>query len=198
VGAAASVAVKNRLLPRGVYQEKLKELQDILQQDDCFLPGKPRKISELSLRAELTASEGDPEPLRNGVDRPVGDVDNGWTSSLNGWVQYTFPTRESVRELRLVFDSNLNRADTNVLAWYPLDNQPVDTPETLVRAFRVEALDGEGNWTEIAREDNNYQRLVRIHTDVETHAVRLIPEQTWGAEKAHLFAWEVRQSRRRV
>jgi hypothetical protein len=141
VGTAASLAVKNRLSPRGVYREKLQELQEVLQEDDCYWPGRPRKISDLSRRAELTASEGDPEPLRNGVDRPVGDVDNGWTCSLGGWVQYAFPTREAVRELRLVFDSNFNRADTNMLAWYPLDNQPLGTPDTIVERRQLSAAD---------------------------------------------------------
>jgi len=192
VGTAASIAVKNDLLPRGVYQQRLAELQDTLQEDDCFLPGKPRKISPISRDAELTASEGDPQPLRNGIDRPVGEVDNGWTGPLGGWVQYTFATRQPVREIRLVMDSDLNRADTNMLAWYPLDVELVGTPQTIIRAFRVEAMDGNGNWTVIARQDNNYQRLVRIHTDVEARAIRFVPEQTWGAEKAHLFAFEVR------
>jgi len=192
VGTAASIAVKNDLLPRGVYQQRLAELQDTLQEDDCFLPGKPRKISPISRDAELTASEGDPQPLRNGIDRPVGEVDNGWPGPLGGWVQYTFATRQPVREIRLVMDSDLNRADTNMLAWYPLDVELVGTPQTIIRAFRVEAMDGNGNWTVIARQDNNYQRLVRIHTDVEARAIRFVPEQTWGAEKAHLFAFEVR------
>jgi hypothetical protein len=61
-----------------------------------------------------------------------------------------------------------------------------------VRAFRVEARDGEGNWTVVAREDEDHQRLVRISTRFEAHAVRFIPEQTWGAEKAHVFSFEVR------
>jgi hypothetical protein len=111
---------------------------------------------------------------------------------LEGWVQYTFATRQPVREIRLVMDSDLNRADTNMLAWHPLEVELVGTPKTMVRMFRIEATDGDGNWSVIAREENNYQRLVRIHVDVEARAVRFVPEQTWGAEKAHLFAFEVR------
>ncbi|HLA85915.1 MAG TPA: FAD-dependent oxidoreductase [Thermoguttaceae bacterium] len=192
VGVAASIAVKNNLLPRGVYQQRLAELQQKLQEDDCFLPGKPRPVSELSRQAELTASEGDPEPLRNGIDRPVGEVDNGWTGAPEGWVQYSFATRQPVREIRIVMDSDLNRADTNMLAWHPLEVEHVGTPKTIVRAFRVEVMDGDGAWTVIARQDNNYQRLVRIHVNVEARAIRFVPEQTWGAEKTHLFAFEVR------
>ena len=44
----------------------------------------------------------------------------------------------------------------------------------------------------IARSDNNYHRLVRIPVAVEAKAVRFIPEATWGAPSAHLFAFDVR------
>jgi hypothetical protein len=61
----------------------------------------------------------------------------------------------------------------------------------MVRAFRVEALGENGEWQVIAREDNNYQRLVRIETDVQARALRFVPESTWGAEHVHLFAWDI-------
>jgi hypothetical protein len=61
----------------------------------------------------------------------------------------------------------------------------------MTRAFRVEVLDVDGEWTVIAREENNYQRLVQIETDVRTSAVRFVPEATWGAESVHGFAWDV-------
>jgi hypothetical protein len=192
VGTAAAVATRGKLSPRGVYQEKLDELQDLLQEDDCFLPKRPRKMPELTSDATLTASEGGPEPLRNGIDRPVGETDNGWAGSLDSWIQYVFETRQPVREVRLVFDSDLNRADTNMLAWYSLSRDPLGVPETLVRAFRIEALDVEGNWQVIARCSDNHQRLVRVATTIETRALRFVPEETWGAENVHLFAFDVR------
>jgi len=34
--------------------------------------------------------------------------------------------------------------------------------------------------------------LVRLKVDIETTAIRFIPEATWGAEKVHLFSWDVR------
>jgi hypothetical protein len=40
--------------------------------------------------ATIRTSEGDPEPLRNGVDRPVGSDDNGWTGGIGSWIQYDF------------------------------------------------------------------------------------------------------------
>ncbi|MBN2580624.1 MAG: FAD-dependent oxidoreductase [Pirellulales bacterium] len=192
VGTAAFLARKFGLSPRGVYREKIRELQEILLDDDCYLPGCPRGIPPLTQSAELTASEGDPGLLRNGVDRPVDGVDNGWTAHLGAWVQYAFERRCVVRELRFVFDSDLNRSDTTMLAWYPLSIEPLGVPATTIRTFRIEALGPEGDWKTVLRVENNYQRLVRLRTDIETRAIRFVPEATWGSETAHVFAWDVR------
>jgi hypothetical protein len=195
VGTAAALAARDRLAPRGVYQERIAELQQTLMADDCYLPWNARQVPALAREAQLTASDEDPEPLRNGLDRPIveGDriADNGWAGRIGTWVQYTFDGVKGVRELRFVFDSDLNRPEKNMPASYPLHAEPVGVPETMTRAFRVEALGEDGAWTVVASEGNNYQRLVRIAIDVQARAIRFIPEATWGAERVHLFAWDV-------
>jgi hypothetical protein len=67
----------------------------------------------------------------------------------------------------------------------------VAPPATLVRAFRVLALDATGVWREISRVEGNHQRLVRLPVDVTTSAIRCVPDATWGAGEAHVFAWDV-------
>jgi hypothetical protein len=148
-------------------------------------------VPTLSTSASLSASQGDPHPLRNGFDRPAAGVDNGWTGALGDWVQYTFEGQKPVKQVRLVFDSDLNRKESVMPASYPLAMQPVGTPATLTRAFRIEALRNDNGWQVVSRQSENHQRLVRISLDLTTHALRFIPEATWGAEKAHLFAFEV-------
>lgn len=201
VGTAAAIAIRDGLTPRGVYENRIKELQQTLMEDDCYLPGKKRNIPELTRRAKLTASEGDPEPLRNGIDRPVGDEDNGWTGSIGSWVEYTFEKIEKISQLRFVFDSDLNRTEKvngrerkahNMPCNYPLDREPLKVPECMTRAFRIEAKDENGEWKKVLQVDNNYQRLVKLNVDLETTAIRFIPEVTWGAEKVHVFSWDVR------
>jgi hypothetical protein len=191
VGTAAAIAVRDGLTPRGVYRDRIGELQQALMEDDCYLPWNVRRVPALTQAATLTASEGDPEPLRNGLDRPIGDADNGWAGSLGSWVQYAFDGPQQVRSLRLILDSDLDRPEKNMTCWYPLPVQPVPTPQTMTRAFRVEALNESGEWVTVARQENNYQRLVRLEIDIKTSAVRLVPEATWGAERARLFAWDV-------
>jgi hypothetical protein len=191
IGTAAAIATGSRLSPRRVGQEKIQALQQILMEDDAYLPWQTRLIPELTRTALLSASEGDPEPLRNGVDRPVGDADNGWYGSLGASVQYTFDGIQQVRRLRFVFDSDLNRPGETMFFHYPLEIEPVGVPQSLIRAFRIEALDEAGNWQVIDQQDNNHQRLVRIDCDVQTRSLRFITESTWGARQAHLFAWDI-------
>ncbi|NLC58807.1 MAG: FAD-dependent oxidoreductase [Armatimonadetes bacterium] len=192
VGTAAVLAARDGLTPRGVAREGAPELQQLRMEDDCYLPWKEREVPARTRGAVLTAAEGDPEPLRNGVDRPVGEADNGWTGRLGTWVQYAFAEPTRVRECRFVFDSDLNRPRLNMPCSYPLRREPHAVPATLVRSARVEARDPAGNWATVARVVDNHQRLVRLPLDVQTTALRFVPEQTWGAEQAHLFAWDVR------
>jgi len=96
-----------------------------------------------------------------------------------------------VRTVPVVFDSHLNRTGQNMPCAYPLQAEPANVPPTMVRAFRLEAEDDAGRWTVVHREHENYQRLVRVATDLTTRAVRLVPEETWGGDTMRLFAWDL-------
>ena len=212
-GTAAVIAVREGLTPRGLYENGINELQDMLQDDDCYLPGRSRRIPRLSCKAKLTASLGDPEPLRNGIDRGLSGADNGWYAGPDESVEYRFEKPKKIKLVRLIFDSDLNRlirkkklgpdviangndpaavSTREMRCCYPLQLEPRTVPACMTRAFRIEAEDKNGSWTNIFRQDNNYQRLVRVPLDIETSALRLVCEKTWGAEKAHLLAWDVR------
>ena len=199
VGTAAGLAMRHGVTPHAVRERHIHELQEMLMGDDCYLPWQQRAIPELSRRATLSASEGDPEPLRNGTDRPIGDLDNGWFGSLGASVTYTFESAVPVHEIRLVFDSDLERIDAargyrakNMRDVFPRSAPPWTVPGTLVKAFRIEALDAAGNWRTVFEEANNYERLVRVPLALAARALRLVPLATWGADQAHLFAFDVR------
>ena len=192
VGTAAALATRENLTPRGIYQRKILELQEALMEDDVYLPWHNRPIPELSRIAQLSASQGDPESLRNGLDRPIGEVDHGWQGKTGDWVQYAFERAEKVSSLRFVFDSDLNRPGETMAFHYPLLMEPAGVPQTLVRSFTIQALDSESRWITVLHEQNNYQRLHRYNVDMQTKALRFVPEQTWGADQFHLFAWDVR------
>lgn len=200
VGAAAAIAAREGLTPRGVYEQRLTDLQEMLMEDDCYLPWHARPVASLSVEAKLTASAGDPEPLRNGHDRPIGEADNGWTAQLGSFVEYRWDSPQAISEVRFTFDSDLDRhfragernPGQNMHCCYRPNDALFRTPDAMVKAFRVEALDGNGEWVTVAREDNNHRRLVRLPVEVETTALRFVPEATWGAAEAHVFAFEVR------
>jgi hypothetical protein len=201
VGTAAVFAVRHGVSPRGVYTDYIAELQQALMEDDCYLPWRVRQVAALSASAELTASAGDPEPLRNGVDRPVGGDLNGWEGPLDAWIEYRFAEPVDLARARIVFDSDLNRkgqgananhVEKNSLSNYPLGQPPRTVPASLIKNFRIDVQDApSGEWRTLARQTGNYQRLVNIPLQARAVAARLVPETTWGAEQARLFAFEI-------
>ncbi len=191
-GTAAAIALREGLSPRGVLEQKIADLQQCLMEDDCYIPRHKRRVSELSLRAELSASDGDPEPLRNGIDRPVGNEDNGWTGSPGSWVEYSLGGVHFINDVRLVFDSDLNRKAKNSLSNYPLSGEASGVPASMVSKFRIEVMDGTGSWKVAQSVENNYQRLAIVKLATDAAAVRFIPEQTWGSAQFHLFSFEIR------
>ncbi len=199
VGAAAALAVRKGLSPRGVGREAIGELQQLLMEDDCWLPGLVRALPALTREATLQPPEA--EPLRSGVERPVGDVENRYDMDCGDAVSYLFDAPRQVESVRLVFDSDLNRETLpasegerhlNMAACRSAAWEPSCVPRTLVRAFRLEGVTPEGKTVTLAHEANNYQRLRRLPVGQRLTAVRFIPESTWGAPRAGLFAFDVR------
>lgn len=199
VGTAAYIAVTKGITPRGVYEQELTTLQQTLMDDDCWLPWHTRRVSALTAGAKISGADG-AEALRSGIDRPIGDDDNGCHIPLGEGVVYEFDCKKDISGFRLTFDSDLNRETCTghkVLRRYAmlcnkfLDMEPFGFPQTMVKAFRLEYRDDNGEWQTAFREENNYQRLVRGELAVATDAVRFVPEETWGSEDAHLFAFEV-------
>jgi hypothetical protein len=192
VGTAASIAVAKSCSPRDVYSESIQELQQALMEDDCYLPWHIREVSELTRSATLTAEEGEAELLRNGLDRPIDENSNSWDGATGQWIEYRFDRPTQISATRLVFDSNLNRGAKNMPFVHKLGQASRCVPDTLVKSFRIEACSEDGSWATVAEVKDNHQRLVKLDLGVTATAIRLIPESTWGAAAAHLFAFDIR------
>ncbi len=190
VGTACGIANREGCGPRGVHEKHIGELQQTLMADDCYLPWHVRDVADVSKTASLTAPEGDPDALRNGVDRPVGDDTNAWEGSCGTAIEYQLNSDTELDTAHLVFDSNLDRPWKNMPHGVPLGGNDRPVPETMVKAFRLEARTA-GKWETVCEEDNNFQRLVKVPLSAKASAVRLTPLATWGAEQARLFAFEV-------
>ena len=72
VGTAAALLVKYGIDPAQLRRERIAELQATLEDDDCMLPFRWRKVSPLT--AEATCAD-DMAVLRNGIDRTYAKKD---------------------------------------------------------------------------------------------------------------------------
>ena len=193
MGTGAAIAVNKGVLPRGVYEHYMEELRQQLMYDDCYLPFAKRSVSPKALKAEIGMHY---RPLRNGHDRPVDGNDNGVLVEKGECIEYTFAEPVRIGKVRIIFDSDLNRKLMGILPQRnmpcnrPLDMQFVYLPETLVKSYRLEATDASGKVHTIADVTENTRRHVRHTVDMEVKAIRLIPTETWGADKVHLFSFD--------
>ena len=200
VGTAAAIAIKERLSPRGVYEKKLSLLRRTLMDDDSYLPFQTREIPEISRNAMLTGCEN-VETLRDGFDRPVGEIDHGCRMEKGTCIEYRFPAPVRVSGARIIWDSDLNRTDQpevqgtrfshNMMCNKPLNFGDFHVPGSMVRAYRLEGVKEDGSVQLLHAAANNYQRLNQIPISGAYRAIRLIPEETWGSRDVHLFSFEV-------
>lgn len=187
IGMAAAMAARLGVTPREIGT-RVKELQQALLRDDAYLPGVPMAYSELTLSARLTASQGDPAPMRDGIHRPVGSDLHAWTHSAGDWAAYEFAAPRRVSQATLVLDSALDRKIQ--MSFHQADNQLTAPPPELPKAFRLEAKAG-GEWQTVHEIAGNHQRLIRLPIGRPVEAVRYTLDQTWGGALSKLFAFYV-------
>jgi len=212
-GTAAYVAVKNGVSPREIYEDKclLKILQNILQDNDSYLPNIKREVSELTKIAKLDERF---ENLRNGFDRPIGSADNGVYVKIGEEIRFVFDNPQTITGLHFIFDSDLNRKTVkyanpenpgwiglthNMMANKPLDFDGINFPETMVSDFKIDAVFENNGRKNIAKIKDNYQRLVKVMFDEKISGVKEIiitPEKTTGKSEeyknfAHIFSIDI-------
>jgi hypothetical protein len=168
----------------------MTEIQELLMNDDCWLPGKSRHVSQICKKSIISTSDGDSEKLRNGHDRHIGEDMNGWTCQVGDWVEYKLEKPEKIKEIRLVFDSELSRFMPNMVSVYPIDPIVFKTPEQMVKGFRLEAQTADGGWKTLIIEGDNYQRLVRIPVDETVQSIKLTITATHGRKKVDVFSFD--------
>lgn len=185
-GTAAALAVKYSVTPREVGTGHIAELQNILMKNDMFLPGKRYQVPAISAAASLSH-----EGLRSGMNRAFDGVDNSWHAEVGDSVEYRWQAPVKLRNTRLVFDSDLDRPEKNIIVLHLLDPQFCRTPQTLVKRFKLEYQDSEGSWQSVGEFFNPGQRLVNLVLDIECTALRLTILETFGNKTVKVFAWDV-------
>ena len=195
-GTAASLAIRYGISPREVGAH-MDELQQTLMTDDCWLPGLRRRISDICQNAALSANCKQAENLRNGHDRPTDENgDNGCYLPLGEIAEYTLAKPAYVESVRLVFDSDLDRAtitggiesvkDCPTICNRSADMTPFEFPTTMTDTFEI-LVDGEV----LHRITGNRQRLVTLPIGKTAGRIALRPIKTTGtAGTAHVFSFD--------
>lgn len=200
VGTAAALAVLHDCLPKDIAQQHLKELQAMLQQDDCFLPHHPRAISSLCKKAVLEGDGEGLEALRDGIDRQRSDNEHAWKGKIGDEIHYRFDVPCEVARIRMVMDSDLDRESLtkdecalkrNMFHHRHLSNELAFVPPTMVKGYCVTASFADGSSRTVLKVGDNHHRL-RIHElnlqDCTGITLKIL--STWGKDQIRLFAFE--------
>jgi len=185
VGTAAAIAIEKGITPRGI-NEHIDQLQQTLLDDDCYLPGIRMRYPALTATARLVASQGNPEPLRDGISRPVNNNPHCWPCNAGDSVAYLFDAPVKVGQATVVVDSALDKLVA--LSYHQPDDALTAMPGTMPKQFRIEVLTG-GEWTTLHTVANNRRRHVRLPVGRSVEGVRFTLDATWSGEPSRLYAF---------
>ncbi len=185
VGTACGIAVRNHCSPRQVGERFIGELQNNLMRDDAWLPGKRFTPPELTAAAAISH-----EGLRGGLNRVTDQADESWSAKAGDSAEYQWDKEVNIHECRLVFDSDLDRKEKNIIVLNLRDPQICTTPATLVKRFKLEAFT-DGKWQDAGTYDNPGQRLVKIPLDICCSKIRLTVLETFGNDTVKIFSWTI-------
>ncbi|MGB2824452.1 MAG: FAD-dependent oxidoreductase, partial [Phycisphaerae bacterium] len=163
-GTAAAIARKYGTDPRGVYRHHVKELQQAMLKDGCYLMGVPNSDpDDLALGAKVTASSSmkdmPPEQVNDGWNRVVAKDRSAWAPDPKAppphWVQLDLAKPTDVDTVHVTFEARS-------------------------AACRVEART-DGKWKTVTRiAGSGPRRLVRHFSPVRTGGVRLVIDKPSG------------------
>lgn len=185
LGTAAAIAVKANT---PIYEINTDKLQQQLLWDDSYIPCVERKLSRITESAKYPD-----EVLRNGHDREDADGLNRLDAEVGEPLEFNFADKDNdIAEMRIVFDSTLDRNYKNMPCRFVLKEPDYTLPETLVKSFTVTATDERGNTVTVADVKANRRRLVKIPVNMKCSKIVLTPTSTHGCDKAHIFSVDFR------
>ncbi len=193
IGTAAALCIKQNV---GIRDINIKELQQTLLCDDCYLPNiKNTDEVDLARKATITASSQKenypPENVISGITRRIDGESNEWRSygvSANGeWISVKFDKSETISLVQVVFDSNFDLEKKITLSSRRQSQQEAGVPKELVRDYDIELYQ---NGKEVLKKEirGNHQRLCRIDfTKTVCDEIRIVVYKTNGTPDARIF-----------
>ncbi len=144
-GTAAAMCISDHCLPRDIGK-KIDQLQQRLLRDDCYIPGltntDPMDIARTAtVHASSQIRKGSPEAVINGVSRNEEGRINCWESSgiaeEGELLTLALQAPSKVGQVRITFDSNLNRPIKITMSAKRMAEQQIGVPAELVRDYQV-------------------------------------------------------------
>lgn len=191
-GTAAALCLERGVSPRELARNHIDALQEQLLRDDAFIPNRPADDAlDLARIARITASStssGGANLLADGWSRDFDGMAHHWASTgLPATVTLTWDAPVQVSRVEIKCDTNLKRnilmrkdSRVNDIFWN-------DVPAELLKSLDVEVL-VDGEWLCVGSMTHNRTRLIKFTFDqVETTAVRIVMQETYGHENAKLF-----------
>lgn len=196
-GAAAAMASTKGCTPAEFGKQYIKELQQALLKDDCYIPGyRNEDEKDMARNAVVTATSHRPgceaEKVINGVARNVEDALNLWRSAgisaegetLSLKLQESAP----VSQIRLTFDPDLSEERCISVSKAFLDKEPIGVAKELVKDYTVTALkDGTAVWSKAIIGNYQRQNIIDLDAAVEADTISIHITATNGDEDARVF-----------
>lgn len=188
IGTAAEMLCKKK--DENIRDINIKELQQNLLRDDCYLPMLVNEdSSDLARNTKIAVSSEEngffAENLINGITRSVDGKNNAWHSlpleeNKPEYILLSLENKTTVNTVQLVFDSDFNTEKKITLSSTRQNQQKIGVPSELVRDFSVELISN-GVVVEKSEIKDNCQRLVKLNFDsVICDTVKVNFTKTWG------------------
>lgn len=195
-GTAAAMAVEKRILPRDM-QRHIKELQQILLREDCYIPGfRNEDSNDRAKQAQITCSsfvDGcSCENVVNGVSRRVKEDSNCWVSNEIGaegeWISLHFEESIRPRQVHFKFDSNLSKELMVSLSHSVISKQVPDIPPELVKDYVIEFYkDHVPVYSEVVKDNYLRYRVHNFTQQIDCDQIKVRVLSTNGDTQARIF-----------
>lgn len=195
-GTAAALCIRHGCSPRALGQKYIRELQDQLIRDDCWIPGFSYGAGDdLAQKAAVTAAT-------EKADSPAGKVQNGHTrnteDTVNAWrseglgegkskLVLSWDTPQALDELRIVFDPDLSCEMSISLSGKKQAQQIKTLPPVLTKDYLVECFCGNESVCRIPVTDNRSRLAIHPLRGISCDRVEITVLSTYGADYATVF-----------
>lgn len=196
VGTAAALCIKHNCSNIHHFTPYIKELQQTLIKDDCYIPGCTHQDEkDLAKTAHVTASSQkkgfEASNVIGGVTRDINGYSNLWASEYLSakpqWLSLKLHTPVNVSMIQIVFDSDFSKEKKITLSSRRQSQQVPGIPETLVKDYDIN-LYYQNTLVYAQSFKDNHLRLKRTtFENILCDEVRLVVHQTNGAKEARVF-----------